>query len=61
MQSTAWEHYIVSPWRFRVKLRAGEFVYFGHLVMRRRLPDGSLEYRQPTTEEAADEQTRNAW
>ncbi|MGY4496950.1 hypothetical protein ACVWYH_000877 [Bradyrhizobium sp. GM24.11] len=61
LRNTEWSFYVIPLLKFRVKLKSGETVYFGHLVMRRKLPDGSWEYRRPTNEEAAEEQTSNAW
>lgn len=56
-----WEYYDVTPWRFRVKLKNGEYAYFGTTLMRRKLDDGLWEYRRPTDDEGAEYQSQTAW
>lgn len=56
-----WEYYDVPPWRFRVKLKTGEYAYFGATLMRRKLADGIWEYRRPTDEEGGEYQSMTAW
>jgi len=56
-----WEFYDVPPWRFRVKLKNGEHAYFGSTVMRRRLDDGTWEYRPLTDDEGSEYLSMNAW
>lgn len=56
-----WKYYEVPPWRVRVKLKNGEYAYFGTTVMRRRLADKTWEYRHCTEEEQAEYQLSLIW
>lgn len=56
-----WETFFIHPWRWSVLLMDGTKAYWSRTVMRRKLPDGSWQYRRMTDQEAADEQDKNAW
>jgi hypothetical protein len=51
---TGWQYYHVPPFR-SVKLKDGAVAKFNDLLLRRRLADGTWEYRRATQDELDDE------